>query len=203
MPAIIAGPPRRQVTAAMRTVAPIVVVPGSRPLTGAAVNISAPPFAGFGWAYIADSQYTAAEPLAIAAGQTAEISIDGLGAATDASYLRAPFAGWSFWHGGKFWPYSVGDDYTLRLDFTAQSLAINNGVRTALDIGSAAGPVYDNVEPFGVGAGVERNFRLSIDVFDKMTFETNGATITVTPAAPMTIWSVGLKISPRSVGTPR
>lgn len=203
MPTIAALPYRGPIGGLSAGSAPIGGVGLGHAPVGAAVTVQAAPFLGFGWAYLADGRFTSSAPLLIPAGTSTQITIDGLGASTDTSFLRTPFAGWSFWNNNKFWPYSVGDKYTLRLDFTATSIAINNGVRAALDIGSSAGPVFDDHEDFGVGAGVPRNFRFDIPIFAKTTFKTNGATLSLTPDSAIQIWSIGLFISPDSVGTPR
>ena len=157
---------------------------------------------GYGYANISDSQFTAAAPLAIMAVTPTPLTIDGLGSQSDSAQLRAPFAGWNFWSGNRFYPRGLHDGYVLRVSFTAMSLVIDNAIKLTMDIGGAIGTFYDDRRAFDTAAGEVRVFNFEISFFDAQTFVANGAAFLIDPlTAPVLLWGASIFVQPISVGS--
>lgn len=154
------------------------------------------PYIQAGWVNVTDSQYTQAAPLAIAAGVKTQITIDGLGAATNRAYANGLHS--DVWSDNRFKPADVGEVYTLRLTglITQTSSGSGHFATFEADIGTNEAPFIAAVQsvPLIKGHGNPTTFTISAPFFTLETFGRNGARLFLTPSVDVTLHGAAIFI---------
>lgn len=154
------------------------------------------PYQQAGWVNITDSQYTQAAPRSIIAGTRAQITIDGLGAATNRAFAAG--LGLDVWSGDRFRPAAMGEAYNLRLTLTIAKSTSSGGdyAQIEADIGTDAAPFISAAQslPLVKASGAPTIATISAPFFYLDTFGRNGARIFITPSVDVTIWGAAIFI---------
>lgn len=151
-----------------------------------------------GWAYWFDSVHTDVSPQTITAGTRTLLTVDGLGTTTELSNLHTvPSTVWDT-STSTMQPTAVGEEYDVRVAFTAIPTTVSQGeyLTLELDIGSGSQiNIITETLPLLKGSGVNNVFSRPLDVFCLTTFNTNGGKFYVTPSVNMDLHSKSIKIS--------
>lgn len=129
---------------------------------------------GLGWAVYADSTHTSGSPLNVNDARV-KVTIDGLGATTDASQMPP---GGSFWNpvSNKIEPMKVGDIYHVRMSCECDNGGQSN-FNVQLDIGGVPGVIIEETKELVKGAGLTTRMVLDWTLYIGSTFLANGAEI--------------------------
>lgn len=151
-----------------------------------------------GWGYYNEDQTTPSTQVLTTTAQ--KLTIDGLGSASNSSYLPLEIRGVSeLWNvaTNKIEPIGIGDDYSLRIDLkiTAKSGSPTE-ITVDLDIGGGATPTIIIVERFVPTAKTPPyNISVAFPIFCLSTFIANGGQIFLsTDAGTVTIQERGISI---------
>lgn len=154
------------------------------------------PYIHGGWVNVADSQYTSGSPLAITGGSSAQITINGLGAATNTTYADGMHS--DVWSENRFKPFALGEAYTLRLTLTAVQATSGSGhyVTFEADIGTDAVPFISASQsvPLIKGQGVPTLITIAAPFFCLDTFGRNGARLFLRPSVDITAYGFAIFI---------
>lgn len=136
-----------------------------------------------------------------------KLSIDGIGSATNSSYLPLEIRGVSeLWDttNDKITPISIGDGYTMRLDLTISAKTGSpNGLDVILDIGGTATPTNIFIERV-ISTLKSTPYKVSIafPFYTLSDFKTNGGQIFLkTDTGTLTVTTRELSIHRISSGT--
>ncbi len=152
------------------------------------------PYFQAGWVNLADSQYTPAAPLVIAAGVRTQLTVNALGAATNRTYANGLHV--DVWSGNVFRPAVLGETYKIRWTATVS----HDGAGTAeyatleMDIGGSVGVTAAKRISLTKGVGVEDKLSLDFTLFCLDTFGKNGGRLYLTPSADVEVHSQALFI---------
>lgn len=154
------------------------------------------PYIQAGWSNYADSQYTSGSPLAVSGGVRTQITINGLGSATNTSLANGMHA--DVWSGNTFRPSDIGECYNLRLTCIVTQATSGTGtyVTFEMDIGTQGVPFIAATESVSLlkGQGVPTQMTISAPFFTLDTFGRNGGKLYITPSVDITAWSFALFI---------
>lgn len=152
------------------------------------------PYFQAGWVNIADSQYTAVSPLVILAGVRTQLTIDGLGAATNRTYANGLHP--DVWSGNVFKPAALGDTYALRWTATLAHGGAGTGEFATLemDIGGSIGVAAVKRINLTKGVGIDDRVTLDLALFCLDTFGANGGKLYLTPSADTEVHSQAIFI---------
>jgi len=130
-----------------------------------------------GWAQYTDGQYTSGSPLNVAAGDTATLFNNA--ASTITSDL--PIGTDSLWNRtdstiiGKY----VGDAYTIRIDFTAESSSNDGYFDLGIDIGGTQNFILQDTYLFPKGQNAPHKYSVTHSIYTLDTFIANGGKIKI------------------------
>lgn len=154
------------------------------------------PYIQAGWVNVADGQYTAEAPLTILEGVKTQITIDGLGAATNRAYANGMPS--DVWSDNRFKPFDIGECYTLRLTavITQTSSATGPFVLFEADIGTDEEQFIAAAQPVSLikGQGNPTILTIAAPFFTLGTFGLNGARLFVTPSVDITLHGAAIFI---------
>ena len=149
-----------------------------------------------GWVNIADSQYTQGSPLAITANTKTQVTVNGLGAATNREYADGLHP--TVWDANRFKPFARGEAYNIRLTFTMAQATSGTGhyISVDADIGTDVLPFIAASQsvPLLKGQGVPTLVTVAIPFFCLDTFGQNGARLFLTPSVDITAWGFAIFI---------
>jgi hypothetical protein len=130
-----------------------------------------------GWAQYTDDQYTSVSPLNVAAGDT--VTLFNNAASTITSDL--PIGIDSLWNRtdstiiGQY----VGDAYTIRIDFTAESSSNDGYFDLGVDIGGTQNIIFQRIYAFPKGQDTPHRFSSTNAIYTLDTFIANGGKIKI------------------------
>lgn len=154
------------------------------------------PYIQSGWVNVADGQYTAGSPLAIAATVKTQITIDGMGATTNRAYANGMHS--DVWSDNRFKPSAIGEAYTLRLTciLTQATSGAGNYATFDADIGTDEAPFIAASQsvPLIKGNGVPTLITIAAPFFTLGTFGANGARLFLTPSVDVTLHGAAIFI---------
>jgi hypothetical protein len=154
------------------------------------------PYPHAGWINVADAQYTSGSPISIASGVKTQITIDGLGAATNTAYADGMPS--DVWSGNKFRPSGLGEAYNLRITCTVTQTTSGTGnfVTFDADIGTDETPFLSASQsvPLIKGQGNATLITIAAPFFTLDTFGRNGARLFLTPSVDITAHSFAIFI---------
>jgi len=154
------------------------------------------PYLQSGWANYADSQYTVGSPRVILAGVRTQITINGLGAATNITYANGMHS--DVWSGNIFKPSALGEAFTVRLGCTIAQTNSGTGayVNFETDIGTPGVPFIASSTSLSLlkGQGIATQLTLSTPFFCLDTFGLNGGKLYITPNVDITAWGFSIFI---------
>lgn len=154
------------------------------------------PYIQGGWVNIVDSQYTSGSPLAIAGGSSGQVTINGLGTATNRTYADGLHD--DVWSDNRFKPAALGEAYNLRVTLTAVQATSGTGhyVTFELDIGTDAVPFVSASQsvPLVKGQGVPTLITIAAPFFCLDTFGRNGARLFLKPSVDITVYGAAIFI---------
>lgn len=132
-----------------------------------------------GWASYTDTTHTSGSPQTLTNGTRTQWTND---AGTKLEDYRP--GGAPLWSGNKITPNSLGDAYTLRVDFTYQPAGVNAYIDFELDIGSdpfgaSSIPIVRRTIAAGKGTAIQYA-SVGFPIYCLSTFLANGGTIAVT-----------------------
>ncbi len=150
------------------------------------------PYAG--WINVADGQYTSGSPLAIASGVKTQITIDGLGAATNRAFADGLHV--DVWSDNRFKPAAVGETYQFRLTCTVVQATSGTGhyVTFDADIGTDETPFLAASQsvPLIKGQGNPTLVTIAAPFFTLDTFGRNGCRLFLTPSVDITAYGFAI-----------
>lgn len=163
----------------------VIIYRGGEPVTCQIQQIR-----GTGWAFYDDSEYTELSPLNIN-NDTAQITIDGLGAFTERRYL--PYGVQDLWVNDKIDPENIGDTYSFRLDLTAKAGSNEDKFRVYVDIGDG-GVVEILSQTFEINKniGQTEDFSYSVPLFTLATFNVNNGKIMIEMDDDIDFYNMGI-----------
>lgn len=154
------------------------------------------PYQQAGWFNLADGQYTSSAPLTILAGVKTQITIDGLGAATNVTYANGMAA--DVWSGNRLNPSDIGETYNVRLTFTVEQETSGTGhfVTVEADIGTDLVPFIAASQsvPLLKSQDSPTLVTQSYQFFCLDTFGRNGARLFITPSVDVTLYGAAIFI---------
>ena len=154
------------------------------------------PYPQAGWVNVADSQYTVGSPRTILSGVKTQVTINGLGAATNRVFADGMHS--DVWSDNRFKPFALGEAYNLRVTCTIAQTNSGTGnyVVFDADIGTDAVPfpAASQSVPLVKGQGVATLLTISAPFFCFDTFGLNGARLFITPSTDITIWGAAIFI---------
>jgi len=165
-------------------------------LTTSDIGVSVQPYQIHppGWAQYEDSVYTSSNKLAVTAGTRTMITIDGLGANTNKSYLPSGVS--DFWDAtnSEITPENIGDSYDVRFDFVADPGQTTESVLVELDIGDGNPSIVIVSTNAAFPESQEQPMSVNFSIFSLATFVANGGKIYVTPTSNFDFWDFSVFI---------
>jgi hypothetical protein len=128
-----------------------------------------------GWANYVDSTYTSGAPLTFT-NERKKIECNGLGGATELSYLPDGVAALWDTTNDKILSANVGNAFDVRVEFTAEPTTTNAYFDVEFDIGGAVGIVAARTLTCPKGTNAH-SYSVGIPLFSLATFVANGCTI--------------------------
>lgn len=149
---------------------------------------------GRGWVWLTDSVHTTSNRQAIAADTRTEITIDGLGAATDTRFRDG--LSLDVWADDKLRPQAVGETYLIRLQMKISPTASSAGeyYEIDLDVGGALGVIWEASNSMVKGQSVTDFISVTIPVFCLETFFANGGSFNFTGSVGVQLWDKAILI---------
>jgi len=175
----------------------VLISDNSNPLDPKSYKISLRDLRGDGYGYWGDSTYTSGSPLVVNNSRV-QLTIDGLASNTETSYL--PKGVTTFWNTStnKIVPENVGDGFIGRLDFKAVPSGTDVYFDIQIDIGDGSViDIFNDVELFPKGTGVEQKFSIPLPFFSLSTFVSNGGKIyvdTTVGSKNMSVYDIGILV---------
>lgn len=131
--------------------------------------------------------------------QTLTASIDNTITIVDADpidqYKPAIIGSSQLWTGNKITPYAIGDNYIVRLDFSASINTLQGYFDIKVDIDGLIGNVFNAVQTFPKGSNEDHKFSYTFLIYTLETFITNGGEIFINPSNTMLIWDKSILIT--------
>ena len=145
---------------------------------------------GQGWVWVVDSANTSASKQSILSGNRTALTIDGLGADSFSTY-RDGLPN-NIWGSDKLNPAAVGESYLLRLQFSITQTGSGNNkyAEVSFDIGDGGGPnvVWTQTHPLIKGQSAIENVSLTLPVFCREGFLSNGGKFYIEANTNINIW---------------
>ncbi len=131
-----------------------------------------------GWVQYGDSNYTEANPLTVSVGTTEVINIDGL---SNTIKTQLPIGVTDLYDvtTSKITPVSVGDYYSLSLQFNGKSSSNNGDATIFIDIGGVFTRLFPSTFRFNRGAGTAHEYYFTFNFYSLDTFLANGGLIKI------------------------
>lgn len=131
-----------------------------------------------GWAQYGDSNYTEASPLTISLGATEIIGVDGL---SNTVKTQLPIGVTDLYDvsTSRITPASVGDYYSLSLQFNGKNSSNNGDATIFIDIGGAFTRLFPSTFRFNRGAGTAHEYYFTFNFYSLNTFLANGGLIKI------------------------
>ena len=148
---------------------------------------------GFGYATALNPEYTAADPLILAAGTRVQLPVAG----PVLDELSGLFAGHDYLENGRFMPRRFNDVFDLRLTVTGRSALSGNIMKVEMDIGGAQGVIDGDEYSFPAGAGDSGRLIFKYMDFSRQTFLDNAAAFFAIAAKDCAVWDIQLLFLPR------
>ena len=140
---------------------------------------------GFGWTYLADTEYDASNQFAIQGGQRVLLPNNG---GAGINNLKLMYENHDFIVANRIRSYAERDSYSIRIDFIAESEVINNELVLEVDIGGGIGTIQSEIVNLGNDAGTPKLVTVNLIVYALDTFLANGAGIFIRPSSNINIY---------------
>lgn len=131
----------------------------------------------FGWAKYADNQYTSVSPLTIAAGDTVTVFNNVASSITN----DLPIGIDSLWNrtDSTIIAQNVGDAYTIRIDFIAESSSNDGYFDLGIDIGGTQNFILQDTYMFPKGQNTPHKYSVTHSIYTLDTFIANGGKVKI------------------------